>query len=89
MHNLFPFISFRVGKEIAPSDPVPQDVNLNSANLYVLWGVRVDDSQPGMLITHGANVPAASLEQVDPAGLIVVNGLDIPVSYPNIFTLKI
>ena len=65
---------FRVGKEIAARDPVPQDINLNSANLYVLWGVRVDDSQPGMLLTHGANVPAASrLDDSVP---------DTPVSYP-------
>ena len=54
---------------------------MNSAN-YVLWGVRVNDSQPGMLITHGADVPARSLEQVNPAGGVI---LDIPVSCPNIF----
>ena len=50
-------------------------INLNSANLYVLWGVRVDDSQPGMLLTHGANVPAAS--RLD--GSV----LDTPVSYSS------
>lgn len=63
------FFCFRVGKEIAPRDPVPQDINLNSANLYVLWGVRVDDSAPGMLLTHGADVPARSEQQVNPSGL--------------------
>ena len=74
------FACFRVGKEITPRDPVPQDIDLNLSNLYVLWGVRVNDSAPGMLLTHGGDVPAASLEQVNPAGQAGPQ-LDTPVSY--------
>ena len=59
---------FSVGKLIAPSDPAPQDINLNS-NLFVLWGTRLMDSMAGQLLTHGANVPAASLVQVNPAAI--------------------
>ena len=82
---IFLLFCFRVGKEIIASDPVPQDVDLDS-DLYVLWGVRVNDSQPGMLLTHDADAPARSLEQVNPAGQGL--GLIPPVSYPvNIIIL--
>ena len=79
-------VFLRVGKEIAPSDPAPQDLNLNS-DLFTLWGVRVNDSVPGMLITHGrgpGNVPAASLEQINIAGVNV----DPPVSKHSAYSKK-
>ena len=82
--KFFLLFCFRVGKEIAARDPVPQDVNLNSVNLYVLWGIRVNDSQPGMLLTHGADVPERSLEQISPTGIV----LDIPVSCHNLASLS-
>ena len=63
-------IYFRVGKQIAPTDPAPQDLNLN-ANLYVLWGVRMPDSTPGMIPIHAGSIPAVSQALVNPAGAVV------------------
>ena len=72
---------FRVGKTIAPSDPPPQDINLNS-DLFVLWGIRADNSTAGMIPAHSidprSDIPAASNATVNPAGMAV--GLATPVS---------
>ena len=66
---------------IAPSDPAPQDINLNS-DLFVLWGIRPDNSTAGMIPAHSiatpADIPAASLVTVNPAGPAVA--LENPVS---------
>ena len=66
---------------IAPSDPAPQDINLNS-DLFVLWGIRPNNSTAGMIPAHSvalpSDVPAASLVAVNPAGAVV--GLVNPVS---------
>lgn len=66
---------------IAPSDPAPQDINLNS-DLFVLWGIRPDNSTAGMIPAHRialpSDIPAASLATVNPAGVAV--GLANPVS---------
>ena len=77
--NLLPF---RVGKLIVPSDPTPQDINLNS-DLFVLWGIRPDNSTAGMIPPHRiatpSDIPAASLVTVNPAGPAVA--LVNPVSH--------
>ena len=59
-----------MAKQISPTDPVPQDLNLN-ANLYVLWGVRMADSTPGMIPVHAGSIPAVSQNLVNPAGAVV------------------
>lgn len=72
-------ISFSVGKRIAPSDPEPQDLNLNGA-VYVLWGIRPGNSTAGMVPAHATgpgNNPAASEMLVNPATGAMVT---IPVS---------
>ena len=55
----------------APSDPAPQDINLNS-DLFVLWGIRPDNSTAGTIPPHRiatpSDIPAASLVTVNPAG---------------------
>ena len=79
--NLLPF---RVGKLIVPSDPAPQDINLNF-NLFVLWGIRPDNSTAGMIPPHRiatlTDIPAASLVTVNPAGPAVAVALVNPVSH--------
>ena len=75
------FTAFRVAKTVAPSDPAPQDINLNS-DLFVLWGVRPDNSTAGSIPAHRiatpSDIPAASIATVNPAGPAIA--LEIPVS---------
>ena len=63
--------AFRVAKTVAPSDPAPQDINLNS-DLFVLWGVRPDNSTAGSIPAHRiatpSDIPAASIVTVNPVG---------------------
>ena len=78
---------FRVGKQIIASDPAPQDINLNT-DLYVLWGIRANDSMAGQLLTHRPEGnPAASLELVNPAGVVApTTPPPTPTEVPNITT---
>ena len=66
---------------IAPSDPTPQDINLDS-DLFILWGIRPDNSTAGTIPPHRiatpSDIPAASLVTVNPAGPAVI--VDNPVS---------
>ena len=69
-----------VSKQIAPRDPAPQDLDLNT-NLFVLWGVSDSVSQrspTGGLATHrpGSN-PAASDALTNPS-----TGVTVTVSPP-------
>ena len=69
---------------IAPSDPPPQDINLNS-NLYVLWGIRPDNSTAGMVPAHRiatpSDIPAASQVLVNPAGIALMNPVSTQIPF--------
>ena len=74
------FFLFSVGKDVAPTDPDPQDINLDSP-VYVLWGVRPLNSTPGAIPPHAVanimDIPAISNSPVNPNTGAV---LAIPVS---------
>ena len=48
--------SVSVAKRIAIRDESPKDIDLNS-NVYVMWGVRPDDSMQGQLLSHAFQQP--------------------------------
>ena len=49
--------SVSVAKRIALRDESPRDIDLSS-NVYVMWGVRPNDSMQGELLPHASQQPS-------------------------------
>ena len=50
-------LTVSVAKRIALRDESPRDIDLSS-NVYVMWGVRPDDSMQGELLPHASQQPS-------------------------------
>ena len=71
---------FSVAKQIAPRDPAPQDLDLNSL-LYIMWGIRAGvRDNANSIQTHTPGAPAVSEGLFNPVTGATLPPLQAPVS---------